>query len=96
MNISGEELDDLEILVRVTSARRLAKNGIARRVRLDAGASLSEVARAVEVSKATIHKWETGQRSPTGVNGVRYFMILSALAPATRASQRRLNHAGPE
>lgn len=86
MNICGEELDDLEILVRVTSARRLAKDGFARRARIDARASLSEIGRVVGVSKATIHKWETGQRAPTGANGVRYLMIISALARSSKAN----------
>jgi DNA-binding transcriptional regulator YiaG len=82
MNFDGEEVDDGRLLITITAARRIARDGTGRLVRKEAGASLAEVGRAVGVSKASICKWELGQREPTGMNAVMYLKVIRSLAPA--------------
>jgi DNA-binding XRE family transcriptional regulator len=80
MNVDGEELNDGQVLVRLTAARRIARDGTGRMVRETIGASQAEIGRAVGVSKATISKWERGQREPTGEHAIRYWTIITTLA----------------
>lgn len=44
-----------------------------------ADVSLSEIAGPVGVSPSTIHRWETGDRRPTGAAALRYGELLSEL-----------------
>jgi transcriptional regulator with XRE-family HTH domain len=50
----------------VVLARRLARDGNARRIREASGLSASEVARALGVSPGTVCRWERGLRVPRG------------------------------
>lgn len=60
--------------------RRLAASGEARRIRLTAGLSLSEMAAAANgVSVATVYRWETGERSPRGDAAIAYGRTLARL-----------------
>jgi DNA-binding transcriptional regulator YiaG len=87
MNIDGEVLSEGQVLTRLTAARRVARDGTGRRVRLAVGASLSEIGRACGVSKGSVCKWEHGQREPAGEHGVRYWAIISALAATLGEAQ---------
>ena len=71
-----EKVDDVVTLARV---RNHARSGRARRARLLAGLSLSEVAGPIGVSPVTIFRWETGERRPTGEAALRYADLLDAL-----------------
>lgn len=68
---------DLEKLARV---RRLIAEGEARRLREQAGVTLSEVAGASRVDTATVWRWENGQRRPRGDIALRYLKVLDRLA----------------
>jgi DNA-binding transcriptional regulator YiaG len=80
MDIDGEHLADDLALEGLTAARRIARDGSGRAVRQASGASLAEIGRAVGVSKATVCKWERGQLTPSGARGVKYLLIIKALA----------------
>jgi DNA-binding transcriptional regulator YiaG len=69
-----------EELVAIARARALASSGTARWLRLAAGLSLPEVARAVGVSPSTIWRWERDRRSPRGDAAARYSRLLEELA----------------
>lgn len=73
-----DESADLRGLLRV---RRLAEQGVARALRLEAGLSLAEMAAAVGgVDRTTIHKWERCVRRPRGPAALRYLSVLEELA----------------
>ena len=69
-------------LAAVARCRSLASSGAARSIRLAAGVSLAEVARQLEVSPSTIHRWETGLRSPRAAAAERYGRLLRQLIEA--------------
>jgi DNA-binding transcriptional regulator YiaG len=64
----------------LTRVRRLAATGAARALREDAGLSLAELARAAEVHKTTVFRWEQGLRRPRGEAAVRYLAVLEDLS----------------
>lgn len=64
----------------VASARRRVSSGEARAIRLRARLSGPEVAAAIDVSVATLWRWENGQRSPRGAAAARYNDFLNDLA----------------
>lgn len=74
-------MTDLTDLSRV---RRLARTGAARGIRIGAGASVREVARAVGVAAATVHRWETGNRIPRGEKALAYGRVLDELTKDAR------------
>jgi DNA-binding transcriptional regulator YiaG len=80
MDIDGEHFNDGQVLLRLTAARGVARDGEGRRVRQAVGASLAEIGRAIGVSKASVCKWELGQRAPGGEHAVRYLEVIRALA----------------
>ncbi len=63
----------------VALARRLARDGTARSVRVQAGLSIYDVARDLRVAPGTISRWETGKRVPRGDVAVRYAELLGEL-----------------
>jgi transcriptional regulator with XRE-family HTH domain len=67
-------------LVRLTRVRGLAADGTARKLRLEAGLSLGEVAEHVGVGIPTVSRWEQGERRPRGRFALRYGALLEALA----------------
>jgi DNA-binding transcriptional regulator YiaG len=87
MDIDGEHLDDGQVLIRLTAARQVARDGTGRRVRLAVGASLSEIGRACGVSKSSVCQWERGRREPTGEHAVRYWTVIAALAATMEMQQ---------
>jgi DNA-binding transcriptional regulator YiaG len=67
--------------------RALLGNGSARQIRESAGLSAVAVARQLDVSPATVTRWEQGIRFPRGANARRYARLLRRLAgPATAVS----------
>jgi DNA-binding transcriptional regulator YiaG len=66
-------------LVRIANVREACASGAARTIRVDAGLSLGEVARHVDVGVPTVHRWEVGQRRPRGEAALRYGELLEAL-----------------
>jgi len=57
----------------------MVRSGAARSVRLAAGLSLGEVARAISVSTTTVLRWEHAQRQPRGEPALRYWELLQQL-----------------
>ena len=55
----------LEEALDVSHARLICERGLARALRIGAGLRLSDVARAVGVSEASVSRWETKRRGPT-------------------------------
>jgi DNA-binding transcriptional regulator YiaG len=70
------ESNDLQELADV---RALASSGLARSIRIAASLSLTEVAAEVGVAPSTVHRWETGARSPRGEAARSYARILKDL-----------------
>lgn len=63
--------------------RRIAKSGVARATRIEAGLSLAETGRAVGVSGAAVCRWERGERSPSGEPAIRYGELMRRLSDAS-------------
>ena len=70
-------LDQLLDDVRVR--KTLPKPDIRRGLRLLAGLSQGDIARTLGVTCATVSRWESGQREPSGRRGVAYARLLEAL-----------------
>lgn len=68
-------------LVELANVRSLVRSGDARYIRLARGLSVGEVARGVGVAKATVSRWEAGQRIPRGAAALRYGSLLASLRP---------------
>lgn len=64
--------------------RDMVHGGLVRDLRVDAGLTLSEVARAVGVTPAAVHLWERGARIPRGKPAVRYARLLLDLESVMR------------
>jgi DNA-binding transcriptional regulator YiaG len=58
----------------------LISSGTARSLRERAGLTTVAVGRQLDVSPATISKWELGLRLPQGANARKYARLLSRLA----------------
>jgi transcriptional regulator with XRE-family HTH domain len=65
-----------ELRERVQARRELPSPATRRALREAAGASLSDVAGAVGVSKQAVAGWETGSCDPRGTNLVAYAEVL--------------------
>jgi DNA-binding transcriptional regulator YiaG len=63
--------------------RSMIRSGEARKIREDAGLSLSEAAQPVKVDPVTIWRWEAGQRTPRGDDALRYLRVLQVLKKAS-------------
>jgi DNA-binding transcriptional regulator YiaG len=59
--------------------RWMTETGTARAIRVNAGLSLSEIARDADVDRTTVHRWETGRRRPRGEAALRYLHVLEEL-----------------
>ena len=55
----------LDEVLDIAHARLMCQRGVARALRVGAGLSLSDVARAVSVSEASVSRWETQKRGPS-------------------------------
>lgn len=81
-------------LVQLARVRAMARNGTARRIRLDADVSLSQVAAVCGVSATTVHRWESAIDGPTGRPALAYADLLDELDAAVPARRRRVKAAG--
>lgn len=80
----------LTLADRLTELREWIATGYARDLRVAAGLSQALVAHDCEVTASTVHRWERGNRSPSGRNVVAYHSFLTRLAergPARRAAR---------
>ncbi len=64
----------------LADARSYARSGHGRDVRVSAGLSLADVAGAIGVSTATVHRWETGKYRPAGAAALAWGRLIDALA----------------
>jgi transcriptional regulator with XRE-family HTH domain len=69
-------------LVLLAQARRLAKSGAGRMVRLSNALSLQDVAGKIGASPTTVLRWERQQRVPHGEAAERWALLLSELSRA--------------
>jgi len=78
--------------VALSRLRRLAADGTTRQVREDNLLSLTDVASALGITKATLSKWERGLQTPRGEPARRYAELLAALTdempPGQEASRK--------
>jgi len=66
----------------LTRVRVLFSSGTAKALRIAAGLSLPEGAKAGRIAVSTLWRWEEGQRVPHGEAALRYGELLDALAEA--------------
>lgn len=66
--------------MKVSCARRLCFDGGGRRLREQAQLTLRELAGAVGVDPATLHRWETAAAVPRGDAAVRWIDALAAVS----------------
>src|SRR5665213_2621051 len=64
---------------KLVQVRSLCRTGEARRIRQASQLSLADVSERPDVPAPTIHRWETGQRRPTGDGAIRYGALLDEL-----------------
>jgi len=57
-------------------AKRAARDGTGRQLRIALGASQSAFASACGVSPATVTRWENRSRTPSGAAAIRYGRLL--------------------
>lgn len=81
LSVLAMSIQDLERLARV---RELIASGEAKRLRVAADVSLSEVAAACGVDTSSVWRWETGRRSPRGSDALQYARVLAMLASSSR------------
>ena len=55
----------LDEVLDIAHARLMCQRGLARALRVGAGLRLSDVARAVKVSEASVSRWERENRGPS-------------------------------
>lgn len=72
----GVKPNELQRLARV---RDQCASGEAKRLREDAGLSLSEVASSVGVDTSSVWRWESALRRPRGPAALRYERLLQLL-----------------
>ena len=73
-------MDQAPDVIAISRARGWASSGLARELREAAKLSLGEVARAVGAySAATVQRWESGERRPSGHVGAKYGRLLHEL-----------------
>jgi transcriptional regulator with XRE-family HTH domain len=63
----------------LVAMRRDLASGRARELRERAGLTQRELARLLDVTPATISRWESGDRRPTGTQAENYALLLQAL-----------------
>jgi DNA-binding XRE family transcriptional regulator len=71
----------------IARVRALCRNGLARKIRRAAGATLDELGRDVGVTANCIWLWETGRRSPRGEAAITYGTVLAGLSGVVRGSK---------
>ena len=69
-----------DVISELLDLRTSLESGDARRIRERAGLSAVALARQLDVSPATVTRWEQGVRYPRGANARRYARVLRRLA----------------
>ena len=69
----------MTLLEEVRQAKTLPSPRSARLIRLAAGVSQERMAAELGVHRMTIHRWETGARTPQGPYRVAYAQLLDGL-----------------
>ena len=72
MEISDELAEKIQ-------ARDLAKSGIGRGIRKQAGLSLRQVAKEIRVSAPSVLNWENGRVQPKSPGGLRWAALMRRL-----------------
>jgi HTH-type transcriptional regulator/antitoxin MqsA len=72
------ELD--ELLARSIERRRLPEPAMQKFLRIRAQLTQQEVALVVKTNRASVSRWESGQRTPRGEQLARYLDLLDRLA----------------
>ena len=69
-----------DVLVEVRSRQRLPAPALRRVIRKSVGVSQAAVAEVCGVDRASVSRWESGQRRPSGPRLVAYVGLLEKLA----------------
>lgn len=77
--VVGMETTTTEDLRALRRVRALVASGAAQAMRVNAGLTFAEVARAANVADKTIRRWEARERVPHGAAALRYLAVLDAL-----------------
>lgn len=77
--LGGMSMGGLTLADRVAELREWITTGYARDLRVAAGLSQALVAQDCEVTASTVHRWETGDRSPRGRTITAYHAFLARL-----------------
>jgi transcriptional regulator with XRE-family HTH domain len=67
-------------LLKLAQARRLAKNGTGRMIRVSHGLSLKDIGNAIYASPTTVLRWERFQRVPHGEAAERWAELIEKLS----------------
>lgn len=79
MGATKEVSVELTEAVDLARVRGLTRSGAARSIRLGAGLSYGDTARAIDVSRTTILRWERCDRVPRGEKALAYLELLDRL-----------------
>lgn len=74
-------------LTELVQLRQMCESGEARHIREAAGVSQGELAQEAETTVQSVHRWETGQRTPRGDAAMRYLRVLRSLRKMVEAAQ---------
>lgn len=71
----------------LSEARRAARDGSAKRLRIAAGMTQAEEAAVCGVTAATVSRWESGDRVPRGTAALRWARLLVDLRKSLDGAQ---------
>jgi DNA-binding transcriptional regulator YiaG len=80
MNRSPARNAETPLVITIARGRRLARTGTGRMIRENAGVSVRQLARDLQVTAGAVSRWERGERMPTGFHAARYAELLEQLA----------------
>lgn len=75
-------MDSVAALVQETKAAQLPSPAVCREIRERAGLTLSDIARALDVTPTSVHRWEAGYR-PRRAKAIEYRRLLEELREVT-------------
>lgn len=81
---------------KLANVREVCRSGQAKEIRLAHHLSLGDVSDAIHMSESTIHRWENGQRRPSGEGALRYLVLLNRLLEGNRPPMRDKHVQGME
>ncbi len=79
-----ETMEPITTLADRVRAGRLPEPDRRRAIREEAGVTIREMARALDVDSNTVHRWERGRTIPNRRNAAAYRRLLDALEEAVR------------